>query len=123
MRRQRCQAKPVQNLGDKTGQSIVEYAALIAIVVAVLIAMQIYIKRGISGRLRAASDDIGEQYEPKKTTSDFTIRLFSNRMEKVRTEERGTLGNVTISESDIIQEKTTREGSETIGELGTDLWR
>jgi uncharacterized protein (UPF0333 family) len=47
---------------NKKAQSTLEYAVIIAVVVGALLAMQAYIKRGISGRLRTASDDIGEQF-------------------------------------------------------------
>jgi hypothetical protein len=39
-----------------------EYAVLIIIVIAALLSLQVYIKRGISGRLKSATDDIGDQY-------------------------------------------------------------
>ena len=44
------------------GQSTLEYAVLIIIVIGALLSIQVYIKRGIQGRLRSAADDIGEQY-------------------------------------------------------------
>ena len=44
------------------GQSTLEYAVLIIIVLGALLSIQVYIKRGIQGRLRSATDDIGEQY-------------------------------------------------------------
>ncbi|GIW78171.1 MAG: hypothetical protein KatS3mg104_3234 [Phycisphaerae bacterium] len=51
----------------KTGQSTLEYAILIVIVIGALISIQMYIKRGIQGRLRSATDDIGDQYDPGNT--------------------------------------------------------
>ena len=57
------------------GQSTIEYAMLIACLVAALLAMQIYIKRAIQGRMREASDSIGEQYAPQHVTdAQFTIK-------------------------------------------------
>lgn len=58
-------------------QSTLEYAVLIIIVIGALLAIQTYIKRGISGRLRQAADDIGEQYSvgnmnQKKVTSFYS---------------------------------------------------
>ena len=54
---------------DRRGQGMLEYAILIAIVVAALIAMQGYIRRAIQGKYRAAADVFGqgEQYEPGLT--------------------------------------------------------
>ncbi len=49
------------------GQSTLEYALLIIIIIGALLAIQVYIKRGIQGRLKQASDDIGDQYSPGNT--------------------------------------------------------
>lgn len=49
-------------LRKQKAQSTLEYAVLIIIVIGALLAIQNYIKRGVSGRLRQASDDIGDQY-------------------------------------------------------------
>lgn len=43
-------------------QSTLEYAILVVIIIGVLLAMQVYIKRGLQGRLKSSTDDIGEQY-------------------------------------------------------------
>lgn len=53
------------------GQSIFEYVMILAIVVAGLMSMQIYMKRAVEGRLRASMDEVGELYSPGKTTSIF----------------------------------------------------
>lgn len=50
-----------------------ETAVLLLIIVGVVIAMQVYLKRGIQGRMRGGIDSIGEQYDPQATTSSFTI--------------------------------------------------
>jgi hypothetical protein len=41
--------------------------------VAALLAMQIYIKRGMEGRLHQASDELGQQYSPQHTSSDMWV--------------------------------------------------
>ena len=41
-------------------------SALVAVLLVVIIAGQSYVKRGWEGRLRIASDDLGEQFEPAK---------------------------------------------------------
>lgn len=61
----------------KKGQSTLEYAVIIACVVAALLSMQIYIKRAMQGRLRKISDDIGEQYAPVNIDSYVEIKLDS----------------------------------------------
>ncbi len=50
-------------------QSTLEYAMVIGCVAVALIAMQMYVKRSIQGRLRNAADEVGEQYSAKSTTS------------------------------------------------------
>src|SRR5476649_1232961 len=52
----------LQFLNQKRGQSTLEYAVLIVVIIGALLTIQVYIKRGVQGRLRSAADDIGDQY-------------------------------------------------------------
>ena len=47
----------------RKAQTMLEYAILLAIIVAALIVMQVYLKRGIQGRWKQSIDDMGEQYD------------------------------------------------------------
>ncbi|MEI8012178.1 MAG: hypothetical protein WCI27_06830 [Candidatus Omnitrophota bacterium] len=49
-------------LKTRRGQSVLEYAILMVIIIAALLTLQTYIKRGIQGRLKQATDDVGDQY-------------------------------------------------------------
>ena len=53
----------------KKAMSIVEYSMLIAVVVAALLGMQIYLKRAICGKWKEAGDvfGYGRQYDPEAT--------------------------------------------------------
>src|SRR6185503_4092419 len=51
----------------KRGQSTLEYAVLIIIIIGALLSIQVYIKRGVQGRLKEATDDIGDQFSPGNT--------------------------------------------------------
>jgi cytoskeletal protein RodZ len=62
----------------KKGQSTLEYAVLIIIVIGALLSIQVYIKRGIQGRLKSASDDIGDQYSVGNTNLKKVTRTSSN---------------------------------------------
>ncbi len=62
----------------KKAQTSFEHILLIIIIVAALITMQAYIKRGIQGSWRRGIDELGEQYEPKKTRADLTYTVSSN---------------------------------------------
>ena len=57
------------------GSLTIEYAILIAIVVAALIGMQDYVRRAICGRWRVAADTFGHgrQYEYGVTTIDGVV--------------------------------------------------
>jgi len=54
---------------NKRAQSTLEYAVLIVVIIGALLAIQTYIKRGVQGRLKSASDDIGDQFSPDNTNS------------------------------------------------------
>jgi hypothetical protein len=69
---------------NRKGQSTVEYAVLIIIVVGVFLAMQQYIKRGFQGRMHAAADDLGEQYDPRLVNSIMTYNVTANSESAVK---------------------------------------
>ena len=68
----------------RSGQTTVEYAVVFAVVLAALLAMQGYAKRGFSGRLRLAADSVGEAYDPRHTTSRFTVETAGETTAIVR---------------------------------------
>jgi Flp pilus assembly pilin Flp len=55
------------NNRNKKGQSTLEYAVLIIIIIGALLSIQVYIKRGLQGRFKQAADDIGDQFSPGNT--------------------------------------------------------
>ncbi len=72
----------------KGGQSFQEYAILLGLITAALIAMQIYMKRGVQGKLRDLANQISpKQYEPTDTTSNTVISRIGSSKE---TENLGT---------------------------------
>lgn len=105
---------------NKRAQSTLEYAVVIAIIVGGLLAMQMYIKRGIQGRLKQASDDIGEQYSPGQSESHYTTKVDSSSDEKTLGAKSDVdQGVKTTSTSNQTQ---TRTGSEKIDELSKEDW-
>ncbi len=79
------------------GQSTAEYAVLIAIVIAALVGMQTYVKRGLQAKYKDASDtltqSVGEgdfslqqldQYEPYYASSSFNVNQTQNATESVQ---------------------------------------
>lgn len=61
-------------LFGKKASAILEYGLLITIIIAALIAMQVYVKRAISGKYKEAADifGFGRQYEPGVTETNET---------------------------------------------------
>ncbi len=65
----------------KKGQSTLEYAILIIIILGALLSIQSYIKRGLQGRLQQATDDIGEQFSVGNQNYSKTVTTSSNTSE------------------------------------------
>jgi cytoskeletal protein RodZ len=72
----------LQYLNQKRGQSTLEYVVLIIIIIGALISIQVYIKRGVQGRLRSAADDIGDQYDDGNTNVLKTTKRASETYEE-----------------------------------------
>jgi Flp pilus assembly pilin Flp len=78
------------------GQSVTEYAVLLALVAAALMAMQVYLKRGIQGRIRDLADQISPtHYEQGQTTSNFTTEQVGQTTAKYT----NGVADITIPES------------------------
>ena len=60
------------------GQTILEYTVIVIIILGVMIAMKDYIKRGIQGRWKSASDDFGDQYDPQSVNSNIVYATQAN---------------------------------------------
>jgi uncharacterized protein (UPF0333 family) len=99
----------------KRGQSTLEYAVIIAVIVGALIAMQVYVKRGIQGRLRTAADDIGESFSPGHTTINTTTTTTSNSTERTRP------GNNSTTTTDSKQSQS-RISNESVANFSQEYW-
>lgn len=95
-----------------------EYAILLTLVVAAIIAMQVYVKRGMQAKMKAAADNVGwgftkvmptntKQYEPYYQASDIT----TGQDQKIQ--EKFNIGGTVDRESH--SEEVTRTGSTTTG--------
>ncbi len=93
------------------GQSTLEYVILIGFVVAALIAIGVYMKRGIQGRLRASTDDIGEQYSAGNTTGKYVTTIGMTSTENM------TAGGGTTTA--ITRNTQTKTGSETVSDFNS----
>lgn len=111
---------------NRTGQSVIETAVLIIILALAFIAMQVYLKRAMQGRLKGAADQLGEQYDPERTTSDMFMNHVSNSTTTTITEERAYLTSpyyggqyenrvVTTTSTELHYDNTFRNGFEYVG--------
>ena len=93
------------------GQSTLEYALIIAVVVGALLAMDIYVKRGVQGKLRQATDDIGQQFEAENTTGSHTITRTGSDVQT--TKSGGVVETVTTADT------RSETGNETVAAWST----
>jgi hypothetical protein len=110
------------------GQTALEYGVLMAIVVAALLTMQVYAKRGLSGKARQSADSMGEQYDPTATTSDVTVTAHTDtttasELLKDQVIGPGQTADVMVTTTTLNASTTDRTGSETVGALKQDVWQ
>jgi Flp pilus assembly pilin Flp len=100
-------------LKSKTAQTTAEYAILIGLVIAALVAMQVYVKRGLQGRMRSATDYLAaqtlgigntSQYEPYYLSSDF-----NTTRDAIESEATAAGGSVTRT---LTSDTSTRTGTQ-----------
>ncbi|MFH0827144.1 MAG: hypothetical protein V1923_04600 [Candidatus Omnitrophota bacterium] len=94
---------------SRKGQGTLEYAIIIVVVIGALIAMQWYVKGGYQGRLRASSDDMGDQFGPTTTSGSIVTTHNSQQTDNTA---MGT-GATTTSHS----QSQTKQGSEVVAGL------
>jgi len=103
----------IRLLIKRRGQSTLEYAILVVVVIMALIGIQAYLKRGISGRMRESTDQIGEQFSPDFTTYNITTKSYA------RVNETQQDGVQTTTYQD---QWTSRSGNETMGNFSEEFW-
>ena len=120
---------------QRRAQSVVEYAVLFSVVAAVIIGMQLYVKRGAQAKLKQVSDHLAhttgeganvlnpatqvkEQYEPYYTAAGAFTTTSSSAQNEAR-----TVGGVTTRSG--IKDTTSRTGGATQGvdQKADDNWQ
>lgn len=97
---------------NRKGQNTLEYVLLITAVVVAFLIIQHYLNRGLQGRVREASDNIGNQFDAEATSTSYTTTRFSDVQEK--TEIGASGGALTTSILTDRGELSSRTGSETV---------
>lgn len=92
-------------LKDKRGQNILEYVIVIVVVVTALLAINIYMKRGVTGKMRESTDQIGEQFDIANTETSITRKRDGESMQTVK-------DGVTTSET--TRDTSKQSGTETV---------
>ena len=113
------------------GQSTVEYAVLTAIIIGALLTIQTYVKRGVQGRLKSSSDDIGDQFSPNNTNAIKTTSVKTSTREMFGLDDEGAahqgmsisriMGNEvtnTVDRSQIVNVDKENWGTDTNGSGG-----
>ncbi len=97
--------------GKNRGQSTLEYAFVVAVIVGALIAMQIYIKRSMEGKMKSTSDEIGEGYSAHSSKYVNTTNSESDSHETIspgdNKDDVAKSGVVETSASSMSKSKTT----------------
>lgn len=94
-------------------QTTLEYAILIGVIVAGLIAMQVYLKRGFQGKLKESADSMGTQFSPGATTSNYTTHNVTDSTETL---------NDGVSTTTISNQATDRTGTENVQKFDNEGW-
>ena len=100
---------------NRRAQSTLEYAIVVVVIVAALLSINAYIKRGVQGKLRASTDEIGDQFSPGMSVANYKVISHSKSTDKVE---------ATGAQSSALTEDQTRKktGSESTGDLATEPW-
>ena len=98
----------------RKGQSTLEYAILVIIIIGALLSIQVYIKRGVQGRLKSAADDIGAQFKPGDTNVVMVTTTSSTSSDTF-------IGGVTKSQL-LNAEVTTDLMNSQINTVNEDYW-
>jgi len=94
------------------GQFSIEFALVIFVIVAALLAMQGYFKRALQGRWKKTADDIGEQYSFENTDSSMTLVVNTTSTTVTNTTEINGTTNTTVRTD--FNETTSQWGYENV---------
>jgi hypothetical protein len=97
-----------KNFKKSKGQSTLEYAILIIIIIGALLSIQVYIKRGVQGRLKQASDDIGDQFAVGNTNQIRRTVTNSVTLDQFGVAKQG------VSRSQLVGAESTLSGENTV---------
>ena len=104
------------------GQSTLEYAVLVVIIIGALLTIQTYIKRGVQGRLKSSSDDIGDQFSPGNTNATKTTKTHSQTQELFGQDASGTVKQGASESKLSVPELTNTQENSAIVNSTQEYW-
>lgn len=87
-------------LSNKKAQSTLEYALLISAVIAAFLAINLYLTRGVQGKLKGSADQLGDQFDPAGNFINSFQRQANSgttSTQEVRVGGLGTAGDTTTT--------------------------
>ena len=102
---------------NQKGQTILEYTVIIIILLAVMVTMKDYVKRGIQGRWRSATDDLGDQYDPQyvNALTNYSTQVNSQSLVTVVNGSDGADQGQWTSRSDVSNTLESKTGFTQVG--------
>ena len=97
----------------RRGQSTLEYAILVIIVMGALLTTTNYFKRGLQGRWKGAMEELGDQYDPRTTNSSVEHKIIANSVTYVST--LNNINGIWTFRTDSSNSIETKNGSITVG--------
>ena len=101
---------------NRRGQSMAEYAIVLTVVIGAIVAMQLYVKRGLQAKVRDVTDDVGGGLTTTKHTSQYEPYYASSAMNTKQNQqgsEAYQTGGTVARKTD--QEETFRTGTSATG--------
>lgn len=101
----------------RKGQTTLEYAIVLVIIIAALLSMQIYFRRGLQGRWKDSVDQVGEQYNPGTTNAAVTHVLYTTADTRLKTmlDTAGGVNGYFTMRSDSSTMTETKQGVTQVG--------
>ena len=100
---------------SKKGQSVIEYTVLMTVIIAALMTMGSYMKRGFQGRWKDVVDDMGDQYDPRATNTDIQHYIDSTVVTQITAEDLADGSGFWTSRVDETNSLETKEGAMRVG--------
>lgn len=95
----------------KIAQSTIEYTVVFSLIVAALFGMQVYLKRGMSGKMKSSADEIGGGFFYSPGATQSTIRIDTTTGTKsssyVGDLEGSTDYKVSVMDTNLTSSRTT----------------